>query len=211
MGTGPRAKVLRKPCQKVSGNCQVTPGWIECAVAASPQAEENVDREQSALDRRFHNLTSINQTIGGNLRFVLFASALGCSACSHAGDQSILVEPASPVVAHGVLTEAVGIGTVGGVITAILPKGCALPCSRTETFGTADDGQSQITIHLFRGTGALAAGATSLGAFQFSAFPSKPRGTVVLRATFLADASGIHLSGKDGSGSSDVVLSRVAP
>lgn len=137
--------------------------------------------------------------------------ALGCSAYAYAGSASILVERGSPAISQGALIEAVGIGTIGGVLTVILPKGCAIPCSKAETFGTAADGQSQITIHLFRGDTPSTSAAHPLGSFRITGLPSKPRGKVIVEVTFLADASGIHLSARDTSGVSNLVLSRVAP
>jgi molecular chaperone DnaK (HSP70) len=101
--------------------------------------------------------------------------------------------------------------TIGDVFTAILPKGCAIACLRAETFGTAEDRQSQITIHMFRGDSASTSAAHPLGTFQITGFPLRPRGKVIVQVTFWADDSGIQLSAKDSSGVSNVALSRVAP
>jgi molecular chaperone DnaK len=145
------------------------------------------------------------------MRIALLLFALIRSACANAGDASILVEPGSPAISKGGLIQAIGIGTIGGVLTVILPKGCAIPCSRAETFGTAEDGQTQITIHLFRGDPPSTSAAHLLGTFRITGFPSKLRGQVIVHVTFIADVSGFRLTARDSQGASDLVLSRVAP
>lgn len=130
--------------------------------------------------------------------FPLLLLTLGASAAACAGEASIPLEGASTaVVADGVLLEAVGIGTIGGAFAAILPKGCKLPCSASNTFGTAKDGQSDITLHLYRGNSPVVSGAHALGSWRISGFTPGPRGATVVTVTLSVDTSGIHLSATD--------------
>jgi len=124
------------------------------------------------------------------VRSALLLLALYFSAEAQADDASILVEPGSPAISQGALIEAVGIGTIGGVFTVLLPKGCKIPCSISKTFGTAEDRQSQITIDLFRGNSASPSAAHPLGSFRITGLPLQPRGKVIVQVTFMADASG---------------------
>lgn len=146
------------------------------------------------------------------LRWVLLFLALEAGASAGAGEESIAVEGSNPTVAaRGVLLEAVGIGTLGGVFAAILPRGCTIPCSASNTFGTARDGQRDITLHLFRGNSRLVSEAHALGAYQISGFTPGPRGTTSVLVTLRADASGIHLSANDNHTDTALAIRRVAP
>ncbi len=125
--------------------------------------------------------------------------AMTLAACSGMSTVTVvweLVEAPSPAVdtARGELVEGVGIETLGGVFTPILEAGCRLPCSRTETFSTAADGQTEIQLSLFRSSGAKLVGeATSLGDYSVVELPAKPRGVVQVEVMFVADESGVRI------------------
>jgi molecular chaperone DnaK (HSP70) len=146
------------------------------------------------------------------MRLALLLLALEASAVACAGEGSIPVEGSNlTVAANGVLLGAVGIGTIGGVFAAILPKGCRLPCSASNTFGTAKDGQRDITLHLFRGNSRLVSEAHALGSYEISGFTAGPRGTTIVVVTLRADTSGIHLSANDNHSDTALAIRRVAP
>src|SRR3989442_589078 len=79
-------------------------------------------------------------------------SALGCRAAS----RGLEVEKSTPAVEQGKLVEDIGIETLGGVFTPLLPRGRGVPCEVTETFATAADNQDNVQVRLFRGVAALA-------------------------------------------------------
>jgi molecular chaperone DnaK (HSP70) len=72
------------------------------------------------------------------------------------------------VAPRGKLREAIGIGTLGGAFTPLLSKGTRLPCAWWGTFSTAEDGQSQLFVHVFRGNTKRADEAVSLGRFEIT-------------------------------------------
>jgi molecular chaperone DnaK (HSP70) len=99
-------------------------------------------------------------------------------ACTSAADEPLLVVRGSGpgTGPDGKTTEAIGMESLGGFFTPLLAKHCAVPCSKTEIFTTAGDGQTQITIKLYRGDTRLASQATLLGDFRIERCVSGPRG-----------------------------------
>src|SRR5215217_5092356 len=98
--------------------------------------------------------------------------------CQKQNRAPLVVEAATPIVGAGrTTTEALGIETLGGVFTPLIKSGTTVPCSVSEIFSTAADGQSQIMVTPFRGTNQMAASNHALGRFQIVGIPSGPRGT----------------------------------
>jgi len=97
------------------------------------------------------------------------------------------------------------------VFTPLLAKGCKVPCSRSQNFSTAEDGQGQILLHLFRGDAALTKSTHPLGNFQIIGISSAPRGEPNIGVEFIADEDGITLRAVDNNGSSRLSIARVAP
>src|SRR5512145_554267 len=83
--------------------------------------------------------------------------------CRNQSRAPLVVEDATPIVQAGRTTEAFGIETLGGVFTPLIKPGTAVPCSLSEVFSTAADGQSQIMVTPFRGTNQMAASNHPLG------------------------------------------------
>jgi len=91
-----------------------------------------------------------------------------------------------------------GIETMGGVRTALIDKNTTIPTNASQTFSTAEDNQSAVTIHVLQGEREMAAGNKSLGRFDLTELPAAPRGTPQIEVTFDIDANGImHVSAKD--------------
>ncbi len=91
-----------------------------------------------------------------------------------------------------------GIETLGGVMTKLIPKNTTIPTKASQVFSTADDNQSAVTIHVLQGEREMASGNKSLGQFNLEGIPSAPRGTPQIEVTFDIDANGIlHVSAKD--------------
>jgi molecular chaperone DnaK (HSP70) len=100
------------------------------------------------------------------------------------------LEKRSPAVANGQLVETLGIETLGGVLTPLIPRGQAVPCEVTETFSRAADNQEHVEVRLFRGNAKLARDATLVGRFVIEGLPKVPRGTVNVAVTFSVTAEG---------------------
>ncbi|MEW6131786.1 MAG: molecular chaperone DnaK [Pseudomonadota bacterium] len=93
---------------------------------------------------------------------------------------------------------SLGIETLGGVMTKLIPKNTTIPTKASQVFSTADDNQTAVTIHVLQGEREMAAGNKSLGQFNLTDIPPAPRGMPQIEVTFDIDANGIlHVSAKD--------------
>ena len=93
---------------------------------------------------------------------------------------------------------SLGIETLGGVMTKLIPKNTTIPTRASQSFSTADDNQTAVTIHVLQGEREMAGGNKSLGQFNLSDIPPAPRGLPQIEVTFDIDANGImHVSAKD--------------
>ena len=84
-----------------------------------------------------------------------------------------------------------GVETLGGVLTPIIERNTTIPVRKSETFSTAEDGQTAVTIHVLQGERSMAADNMSLGRFNLEGIPPAPRGIPQIEVTFDIDADGI--------------------
>ena len=93
---------------------------------------------------------------------------------------------------------SLGIETLGGVMTKLIEKNTTIPTSAGQTFSTADDNQTAVTVHVLQGERERAASNKSLGRFDLSDIPPAPRGVPQIEVKFDIDANGIlNVSAKD--------------
>ena len=93
---------------------------------------------------------------------------------------------------------SLGIETLGGVFTKLIDKNTTIPTNKSQTFSTADDNQSAVTIRVFQGERQIAADNKLLGQFDLVGIPPAPKGTPQIEVTFDIDANGIvKVSAKD--------------
>ncbi len=91
-----------------------------------------------------------------------------------------------------------GVETLGGVMTPIIERNTTIPVRKSETFSTAEDGQTAVTIHVLQGERPMAADNMSLGRFNLEGIPPAPRGVPQIEVTFDIDADGIlNVSAED--------------
>jgi molecular chaperone DnaK len=93
---------------------------------------------------------------------------------------------------------SLGVETLGGVTTVLIPRNTTIPTRKSETFSTAADNQTSVEIHVLQGERPVANGNRSLGKFHLIGIPPAPRGVPQIEVTFDIDANGIlNVSAKD--------------
>jgi molecular chaperone DnaK len=97
---------------------------------------------------------------------------------------------------------SLGVETMGGVMTVLIPRNTTIPARKTEVFSTAEDNQSAVDIKVYQGERPIAADNMLLGQFRLEGIPPAPRGVPQIEVTFDIDANGIlNVSARDkGSG-----------
>jgi len=86
---------------------------------------------------------------------------------------------------------SLGIETLGGVMTTLIPRNTTIPTKKSEIFSTAADSQSAVTVHVLQGERPMARDNRTLGKFNLAGIPPAPRGTPQIEVTFDIDANGI--------------------
>jgi len=93
---------------------------------------------------------------------------------------------------------SLGIETMGGVMTTLIPRNTTIPTRKSETFSTASDNQTSVEVHVLQGERSLARDNRTLGKFHLVGLPPAPRGVPQIEVTFDIDANGIvNVSAKD--------------
>jgi molecular chaperone DnaK len=136
---------------------------------------------------------------------------------------SILTGEVKDLLLLDVTPLSLGIETLGGVMTVLIPRNTTIPTKKSETFSTASDSQTSVEVHVLQGERQMAAGNRTLGKFHLDGIPPAPRGIPQIEVTFDIDANGIvNVQAKDkatgkeqrvrieaGSGISDTDIDRM--
>jgi molecular chaperone DnaK len=93
---------------------------------------------------------------------------------------------------------SLGIETLGGITTVLIPRNTTIPTKKSEVFSTAEDNQTTVEIHVLQGEREMASGNKTIGKFQLTGIPPAQRGMPQVEVTFDIDANGIlHVTAKD--------------
>ncbi|HSG94293.1 MAG TPA: Hsp70 family protein, partial [Afifellaceae bacterium] len=121
-----------------------------------------------------------------------------CVAQGAAIQGGVLAGEMGEIVLVDVTPLTLGIETLGGVATSLIARNTPIPVKRSETFTTAADMQTSVTVHVFQGERPMAADNTSLGQFNLDGLPPAPRGVPKIEVAFDIDADGIlNVAAKD--------------
>jgi molecular chaperone DnaK len=110
----------------------------------------------------------------------------------------VLAGDVKDVLLLDVTPLSLGVETLGGVMTTLIPRNTTVPTRKSEVFSTAEDGQAAVTIHVLQGERPMASDNMALGTFNLEGIPPAPRGVPQIEVTFDIDANGIlNVSAQD--------------
>jgi molecular chaperone DnaK len=103
----------------------------------------------------------------------------------------VLAGDVKDVLLLDVTPLSLGLETLGGVMTPLIPRNTTIPTRKTEVFSTAEDNQTAVDVHVLQGERPMAKDNKTLGMFRLDGIPSAPRGLPQIEVTFDIDANGI--------------------
>jgi len=131
-----------------------------------------------------------NETVNRDEVVVVGAAVQAGILSGEEGTQGLLLLDVTPL--------SLGVETLGGVMTKIIPRNTTIPTKKFETFSTAVDGQSNVEIQILQGEREMSRDNKSLGTFRLDGIPSAPRGVPQIEVTLDIDANGIlNVTAKD--------------
>lgn len=110
----------------------------------------------------------------------------------------VLVGDVKDILLLDVTPLSLGIETLGGVFSALIPRNTTIPCNKSQVFSTAADSQTEVQIRVFQGEREIAEHNKALGNFELTGIPPAPRGVPQIEVTFDIDVNGlVNVTAKD--------------
>ena len=169
---------LRGPCEQALKDAKLTAGEIGEVVMVGGSIR--IPKVQ-AIAKEIFRTDSLDRSINPDEVVAIGAAIQG----------GVLMGDVKDVLLLDVTPLSLGVETLGGVMTALIARNTTIPTSKKETFSTAADSQSSVTIHVLQGERPMASDNRSLGKFDLTGIPAAPRGTPQIEVEFAIDANGI--------------------
>ncbi len=182
---GPLVEKCRKPVTDALADAKLSPGQIDEVILVGGATRVPMVKR---LVKELFNGKEPNQSVNPDEVVAVGAAIQGAIATGAVKD--ILVLDATPL--------SLGVETLGGVMTVLIPRNTTIPTSKKEIFSTASDNQPSVTINVLQGEREFAKDNRLLGRFDLSDIPPAPRGVPQIEVSFNIDVNGIlSVSAKD--------------
>ena len=169
---------LRKPCLQALQDAKLKPSDIHEVVMVG--GSTRIPAVGTLVKELFQK--EPNRSINPD-EVVSVGAAVLSAELEKGGSSDVLLLDVTPL--------SLGIETLGGVMTALIPRNTTIPTSKKEVFSTATDNQTEVTVHVLQGERSMAKDNRTLGQFNLTGIPPAPRGVPQIEVEFNIDANGI--------------------
>ena len=176
----------KEPCRKALADAGISSDKIDEVILVG--GSSRMPKVQEVVKQIFGKEGS--RAVNPDEAVAIGAAVQGAVLNGDSGVKDILLLDVTPL--------SLGIETLGGVFTKLIPRNTTIPTKKSQVFSTAADGQTAVSIHVLQGEREMAAQNRTLGNFDLVGIPAAPRGVPQIEVTFDIDANGIvHVSAKD--------------